>query len=129
MPTTADVIAKYIALRDFIEDQKKKFDEFLAPHRGAMKSIEAFVTNQLNEQGVESFKTEHGTAYRNTLMRASVASREDFMDFVFDGRREGFITSAVPKEAVQEFIDANNSTPPPGIKVEYIHKTNFRRNS
>jgi len=129
MPTTADVIAKYIAIRDFIEDRQKKFDEFLAPYYGSMKSIEAFITNQLNEQGVESIKTEHGTAYRNTLMQCKVEDREAWMDFVFDGRREGFITSAVPKDAVKEYLDSHNSVPPPGVKVVFINKTNFRRNS
>lgn len=127
MPTTADVIAKYIAIRDFIEDRQKKFDEFLAPYYGSMKSIEAYVANELNTQNADSISTERGTAYRSTLMQTKVESREDWLDFVFDGRREGFITNAVPKDAVKEHLEANNSVPPPGIKVNFIHKVNFRR--
>lgn len=127
MPTTADVIAKYIAIRDFIEDRQKKFDEFLAPYYGSMKSIEAYVANELNAQNADSISTERGTAYRSTLMQTKVESREDWLDFVFDGRREGFITNAVPKDAVKEHLEANNSVPPPGIKVNFIHKVNFRR--
>mgnify|MGYP001607814100 CR=1 FL=1 len=129
MPTTADYIKKYIELRDHIETQTKAFEEAMQPYRAAQQAIEGAVTQELNELGGESIKTEHGTAYRSQIMQVKVASREDFLDFVFDGRREGFLTNSIAKDAVKEYLEMHAGQLPPGVDVTYLNKTNFRRAS
>lgn len=124
--TPADVIAKYVAIRDKIEAEQKRFEAYIAPYKGALDAMEAWLAAQLNQHGLTSLPTPYGTAYKSKVMRCKIDSRDDFMDFVFDGRREGFITNAVPKDAVAEYIEAHEQIPP-GIKVEYIWNLNVRR--
>ncbi len=124
---TEALIAQYIKLRDKVEAMTKEFDESLGPYRNAMQAIEGQVTIEMDGLGVDSIKCNGvGTAFRKTTTSVKVADRDAFMDFVFDGRREGFLTSHVSKEAVEEYIDSHQS-PPPGVDVAFIKKTQFRR--
>ena len=131
MPTTADVIERYIQTRDFIAKKTAEFEEYLAPYQGSMATMEAWMAEQLNALGVEgekcAIRTEKGTAFRQTNTNVKVEDRELFMDFVFDGRREGFLTSAVSKDAVKEYLEMHNHVPPPGVAVAFHHKTMFRK--
>ena len=127
MPTTADLIGKYIELRDEIELRTKAFDVSLLPYKEAMDAISAAVTDEINRLEGQSIKTEKGTAFRQQWTAAKVADRELFMDFVFDGRREGFLTSATSKDAVKEYMEMHNGQLPPGIDFTSGYKTLFRR--
>ena len=125
--TPAEMIGEYIRCRDWLEADDAKHAERQAPVKERMQILEGAVTEALLAAGGESLKTEKGTAYRSTVLAVRCASREDFMDFVFDGRREGFLTSAVAKDAVKEYMQMHDGQIPPGVDVTYIHKTNFRR--
>ena len=123
---TGEMIKRYIELRAYVAKRQEQFDEEIKPYKTGMVAIENAVSAQIIELGGESIKTEHGTAYRSTIMATKVASREEFMRFVFEEQREEFLTAAVAKEAVKDWVDKYQSLPP-GIDVTYVHKTNFRK--
>lgn len=125
---TGELIQRYIQLRDYVEAKTKALEAELKPYKDGMASIEGAVSQQIIDLGGESIKTEHGTAYRTTVMAVKVADREAFMQFVADdfGERSSFLTSAVTKETVRDWMEQNNAVPP-GLNVTNVHKTNFRR--
>ena len=126
--TTGDLIKRFIELRDYKEAATRAFEETMKPYTEAMKTIEDRVTADILACGGESIKTEHGTAYRTQVMAVKMADREAFMDFVNEDwvNRNGFLTSAVTKEMVKEYLEEHNQKPP-GLDVAYVLKTNFRR--
>lgn len=125
---TGEMIQQYIKLRDHVELKTKEFEATLKPYREGMAAIENAVSQQIIDLGGESIKTEYGTAYRSTVMAVKMADRQAFMEFVTQdwGEREAFLTSAVTKDVVKDWIEQNNSKPP-GLDITYVHKTNFRR--
>ena len=128
-PTHADCIGQYIKLRNFIAAKQEAFDAEMKPYADAMKALEdwgAAVLNELagNDDEKASLATPQGTMYRKKTLSLKVADREGWMDFIFDGRREGFLTAAVSKEAVVEYMEQFKSTPP-GIETTWIRKTLF----
>ena len=126
---TGQMIAQYLKLRDKKEALTKDFEASLKPYNEALQAIEGAVTLELDNLGIDNIKVQGvGTAFRKKTVSAKVADREMFFDFVFDGRRENFLTSHVAKEAVEEYIEANN-TPPPGVDITTIMKTQFRKAS
>ncbi len=129
MPTTADLIGRYIHLRDHIDTMQKDFELQLQPYREAMQAIEGAVTDEINRLDGQSIKTDRGTAFRQEWTSIKVADRELWLDWVFDGRHEGFITSAVPKDAVKEFQEMHAGSAPPGVDVTRGYKTVFRKAS
>ena len=128
-PTHADCIGQYIKLRNFIAARQEAFDAEMAPYHAAMKALEDWgggILNQLagDEDEKASLATPQGTMYRKKTLSVKVADREEWMDFIFDGRREGFLTAAVSKEAVVEYMDQFKAVPP-GIETTWIRKTLF----
>jgi hypothetical protein len=128
-PTHADCIGQYIKLRNFIAARQEAFDAEMKPYADAMKALEdwgAGVLNELagNDDEKASLATPQGTMYRKKTLSLKVADRGEWMDFIFDGRREGFLTAAVSKEAVVEYMEQFKSTPP-GIETTWIRKTLF----
>jgi hypothetical protein len=128
MKSPADCIGQYIRLRDFIAVKDLEHKSAMAPYHAAMETLENHMTGVLAAQagvdGKASIATAQGTCFRKLKTAIKVLSREDFMDFVFDGRREGFITNHVPSEAVKEYIEQFKSVPP-GLDVTSFYQIQF----
>lgn len=121
---THDVIFKIIQRFEYLATGTGAYKE-------AMTAIEQAVSEQLikdagSENGNYAIKTEQGTAYRQKWTQAKVADREEFLDFVFDGRQEGFLTNHVSKDAVTEYIEQTGAVPP-GLDFTQGYKTLFRK--
>lgn len=137
-PTDADIIGQYIKIRDFLDKKTAEFETSLEPYKKAMTALEGVMSQRLMDQNTQSVKTECGTAYRSSILSPKVADKDVLLDWVFEGKKYSFLTSAVSKEAVKEHMDAHKTIvngkeelgpPPPGVSVTWIFKTNFRRPS
>src|ERR1700753_2316861 len=117
-----DLIAQYIKLRDHIEARSKEHIAELAPSRAGMDAIEQACSALLIEQGGEEGKanivTPAGTVYRKRWTAIKMADRPAFMAFVASDwpTRQAFLTSAVTKSEVEDFIE-HEKTVPPGIDI------------
>ena len=124
----ADLIGRYIKLRNFIDAESKAFKEKMKPYDDAMTTIENHMTAELIKQsgndGKASIATPQGTCFRKLTTSVKMADREQFMDFVFDGRREGFLTNHVSKDAVTEYLEQFKSIPP-GIDIATFYTVQF----
>lgn len=150
--TIGAIIAKYVALRDEASERSKRHAEELKPFGDKMQAIEAYLLNHLNEQNENSIATEHGTAYRSTIMSATVAEFEPLLDFILMDALERVLTPlemnappaevmaafrssprfallnrAVNKTAVAEMMERENGATPPGVRVAHVTKVNIRR--
>lgn len=123
-----DCIAQYIKIRNHIDAQTKAFNESLQPYVDALEKLEAHMAalalNEVGPSGKWSLATPAGTAFRKLYTSVKVADRDEWMDFIFDGRREGFITNHVPKDAVTEYIEQFN-TQPPGLDITSGYRIQF----
>lgn len=157
MPTIEEITAKYIELRDRKADMSKRHGEEARPLNVAMEGIEAWMLNQMNTLGVDSFKTSAGTPYKANSNSVKMTDAGAFKGHVFapalDGiynylSATGHTLLQADKEAMQTFllentawdmIDfragkkgvieylENNNALPPGIAVETSTVVNVRR--
>ena len=125
-PTIDDIVGRYVQLRDLVKAKTDAFDESLKPFKHAMEQLEGVVLGKLNEQGVDSFKTPHGTAYKTETMSMKTVSKDELLRHVIATEQWSLLDVRPLKESVKEFIE-NEQTPPPGVEVAYITKVNFRR--
>ena len=128
-PSHADYIGQYIKLRNFIAARQEAFDKEMEPYHAAMKALEDWgqgVLNQLagDDDAKASLATPQGTMYRKKTLSVKVDDREAWFQFIFEANREAFLTTAVSKEAVVEYMDKYKSEPP-GIATSWIRKTLF----
>ena len=123
--TTKDLIRAYITTRDQKAEIKARQEEELKPLNEALEMLEAEMHDRLKQAGVESFKTDVGTAYTKTLKSIKVVDRAAFMDFVKNGNID-LLDVRPNKTAVEEYIEQNQQLPQ-GLDITSVESVGFRR--
>lgn len=125
----SDAVRLYIKLRDRKAEIKAEMDEQIKPIQEKMDKLEAKLLEAFQSTGVDSVKTEHGTAYTAVRTTASVADRDAFMAFV-KAREEWSLLEVRPaKTAIEQFRAANDNELPPGINIREERVVNVRRSA
>lgn len=128
-----DLIAQYIKLRDFVEKRSKEHAAELAPYMEGMKTIEAagsamLIESSGGDEGKANIVTPAGTMYRKRWTSIKMADRPTFFQFVAGdwAARQNFLTSAVTKSEVEEFIEREKAIPP-GLDIARGYNTLFNK--
>lgn len=125
----SEAVSLYIQLRDKKAQMKAEFDEQVAPLQAKMDKLEAKLLEVFNQTGMDSVKTEFGTAYSTVRTTASVADRDSFMDFVKANEEWALLEVRVSKTAVEQFRSANDNELPPGVNIREERVVNVRRSA
>lgn len=133
MPNATDLIGQYIKLRDFVAKRSAEHAEELAPYTAAMAAIENAASQLLIEasggdEGKANIVTPAGTVYRKRWTQIKMADRPTFMAFVGSdfAHRQNFLTAAVTKSEVEEWIEMQKSVPP-GLDIARGYNTLFNK--
>lgn len=124
----SEAVSIYIKMRDKKAQMKAEFDASIAPLNEKMEKLEAKLLDVFNKTGMDSVKTEFGTAYTTTRVTASVADREIFMTHVKENDDWALLEVRASKTAVEQYRDNNNDLPP-GISMREERVVNIRRSS
>lgn len=127
--TPADLVAKYLELRAYVEMHEKIHVQNMAPYKEAMETIEGAVHKYLDDNNLDNIKCETGTAFKKSGTRVRVADRKSFDEFV-KSQPNGlaYFTNHVAKEMILDYVK-EHETPPPGVDyVRYI-EVQFRKGS
>jgi hypothetical protein len=125
----SDLVAKYIELREKKAQYKAEYDMKVAKLDDVMAKIEVKFLEVFDETGMDSVKTEFGTAYTSTRNTASVADRETFMEFVKAKDEWPLLEVRASKAAVEQYRDSNDGNLPPGINWRSERVVNIRRSA
>jgi len=109
--TVDDVVALYVRLRNEKSAIATKAGEAIAVIEAKLDKLEAWIKTKADEQGVTSFKTNHGTAFLTTVDYASVENWDAMLKFVKDNNAFDMFEKRVSKTAVRGYIDANKEVP------------------
>lgn len=122
-----EAVALYIQLRDKKAEMKADFDAQLAEVQDRLDKIEIKLLEAFQKVGVESVKTEFGTAYTSVRTSATVADKDAFFEFVRENEEWPLLEVRCSKVAVQEYRQAHNDELPPGVNVSEERVVNVRR--
>lgn len=120
------IIERYIKLRDKKAQMKAAFDASTADINTAMARCEQVILEEINAQGVESVRTEYGTAFKSTATSVTTADGEMFLQFCIANDRLDLLEKRPNKTAVEEYKAANDDLPP-GINYRQAVTLNVRR--
>jgi phage host-nuclease inhibitor protein Gam len=124
----SEAVSLYIKLRDKEAEEKAAFDAKVAPLREKREQLEAKLLDAFGKTGVDSVKTEFGTAYTSTRTTASVADRDAFMGFIIANQEWALLECRASKTAVEQYQAANEDLPP-GVNIRVERVVNVRRSS
>jgi len=122
----SDLVQKYIELRDKKYELKHQYEFKAAQLDEVLSKIESKLLHVFDSAGMDSVKTEFGTAYASTRSSSSVADPEAFMQFVIENQEWALIEKRASKLAVEQYKDANGDLPP-GVNYREERVVNIRR--
>lgn len=125
-PTTEDVIAQGLALREEIAAMKKRHAEELLPYEQGMETCENYLLKVMQDRGEKNIKTSAGTAFQSEQMRVSMEDRDALIKYTVLTGDWGFWANHVAKEHVKEYRDKKGVNPP-GVKVDRFTACHIRK--
>lgn len=126
----AALVKEYQDIRAHLEAQSKLFAEYSKPYNAQLELIEAQIKMAMTEQGVKSVKTDTGTVILSTITTPKVLDKEKFLDWVlenWDQYGAMLQISAPQKDALQEYMDANDNRLPPAVDVSSFVRFSIRK--
>jgi hypothetical protein len=121
-----DVIRTYAKLRDQKAAVEAEVKDRVDQIKGKMTKLEAYLKEQMDAQGLTSFKSEYGTAFLTTTDFANVANWDEVLQFIKDNEAYDMLEKRVSKLAVREYMDQNKRVPP-GITYGTKLDVNIRK--
>ena len=119
-------IRAYIKLRDEVEAIKRRQKKEVKELEEKMQLVADFVEGEAIRQGVDSFATSEGTAYRTTLRAVGVADWDAVVSFVKQNDVYELLQKRVTKSVALEILEQDGVLPP-GLRLDTINKFNFKR--
>ena len=110
--TIEKVIDAYLKLRVEKEIKDAKHREEIKLLKDKMTKLEGWIKTPADEQGVTSFRTEHGTAFLTTSDYANVADWDSVLRYIQKHEAFDLLEKRVSKMAVRGYIDLHKSVPP-----------------
>lgn len=124
----SDAVKLYIQLRDKKAELKAEYEAKVADIDEQLNKLEAKLLQVFNETGMDSVRTEFGTAYVTTRNSVSVADRDAFLSFIRETGDFSLLEVRPSRSAVPEFAAANGE-PPPGVTMRTERVVNIRRSA
>lgn len=122
----SDLVSAYIKARDKEAALKAEYEQKKAPVEEIRKKIEAKLLGLMNDTGMESIRTDAGTAYKSVRSSCTVADWDSFFGFVREEGAWDMLEHRASKEAVKQFREENDNIPP-GLNWSETLVVNFRR--
>jgi len=124
----SELIDKYIEIRDKKAQLKAEYDVKKNKMDDALDKIEAVILKTFDASGMDSAKTENGTAYTSRLITATVADPDIFMQHVIATEAWHMIEKRCSKVGVEQYR-AEHDEVPPGVNWREERVVNVRRSS
>ena len=92
----------------------KNFDHKMGQHKDIIGN---WLLQQANEQNVNSFKTDHGTAFRQLKVMASPANWDQFVDWCNQNDAADALYKRVNTNFIKQYVEDNDGEEPPFLNV------------
>lgn len=107
----------YVQVREAKSAAKKAFDAQCAQFDSIMDACDATMLHDADKQGVKGFTTPFGTTYVSESNKFSLADADAFYAFVKARGDLDFFERRVAAKHVEEWMEANGGTLPPGLNI------------
>lgn len=124
--TAAQMIEKYIALRDKKDEIKKQHTKQLEPYVQVMDQLEGMILNQLNQNNLDSMRSDSGTAFKSTETSVTVKNWQETFGFIRANGLWDLLEARVNKTAALSVIEETKA-PIPGVNVTQTTVVRVRR--
>ena len=107
-----DLVKMYRETRDFLAAERKQFEALERQLDDLLLRIGMCLREKGDELGVDSFKTEFGTAYRAVTVKYRVGNWDTVLQYIKDTNNFQMLEKRVGKNACKEIHQATGAVPP-----------------
>lgn len=111
-PTVESVIGTYMKLRNICDQRKAAFEAEQKKDKDKMAKCEAWLQMKMHLDGVKSFNTDMGTAYKHTVEQATVVDMDALLEYVKSNDAWHLLEKRVSKTGVRALLDEDQPVPP-----------------
>ena len=122
------IVARYIAIRDKIDELKKEHAEQLRPYQEALEKLDGVFMDKFNADGVKSLRTNSGTAYTENVVSVTIADWPTFFEYIQQNQLWDLLGHYASKTNVKAFREERDDLPP-GINWKEVATVKVRRAS
>lgn len=116
-----ELVDRYRRLRDRKKAIADRHKEELAPFTEAMETLGSLILDALNKAGVESVRTQSGTAFKQPRTSYTVKDPHAFREWLEANARFDLLETRVSKESIEELLKTGAGLPPGiGVSSEYV---------
>ena len=120
--TLDQAIGIYVATRDALDVERKAYNQYEASANAYLDRIEFWIRTKADELGIESIRTNSGTAYRTVKTAYRVRDWDAYWQFIRDNDYSQCVEKRAAKLAVKEIHDDTGEIPP---GLEYFTEVVF----
>ncbi|NVN99281.1 MAG: hypothetical protein HXX17_08155 [Geobacteraceae bacterium] len=121
-----EIVKTYIQVREKKSQLKAAFEEEQAKYTALQDKLEALILAKFQEMGIESTRTDYGTATATTRSSVSLADPDAFFQFVKENDAFDMIERRPAKAAVEQYKQATGDLPP-GLNWSETRVVSIRR--
>lgn len=124
--TLDKAIMAYVRVRDRKKDIEARHVEELAPVNQMLERLEAYMLDLMDQAGLQSIKSPHGTAFKSRRTTAKVLEWDATLGYILEYEAWDLLERRVSKKAVEAIIEETQQ-PIPGVEVSTEIVINVRR--
>lgn len=107
-----ELITKFLELRAFVEAEEAALKELLKPHKEGMLAIQTALGVDLQNEGLQNFKGEDGTAYLKHSDGIKVDNKATFLQHCRDSGAWNMLDIGCLVDPVREYQTEHGKLPP-----------------
>ena len=111
------IVNTYVKVRDAKSALTAEYEAKKNDLNAQMERLELFMLQQMQDTGIESFKTTAGTAYKTETMVPGSNDWDAFYTWVRETNGFDFFFKRIKADAVKDYMDQHNGETPPGVTV------------
>lgn len=120
--SVANLVKMYREIREVLRDKRKEFEIFEENAKDMQARISMALRDIADNLGVDNFKTEYGTAYRNVKTQYRVGNWDQTLEWMKETGNYQILEHRVAKLATKEIHETTGQIPP---GIEYYAEVEF----
>lgn len=125
--TVDRAVRTYVRIRDEKDRLTREYNEREAGLKTQLEQLEFFFAAKAKETGVDGFKTQFGTVFREEKLIASCADWEIFGNWIVEHNEIEMLERRVKHATVKQYMADHEGALPPGVSVFREEKMRVRR--
>lgn len=121
------VVEAYLNIRDRRAEIKREYEANDDKLKAAQAQLEGVMLKHLNDSGLDSARTAHGTFFRSESLKPSGSDWAAFYQWIGENDAFEALERRIKRDFIKEYMETHDGDLPPGVSVHREYDVRVRR--